>query len=65
VFFNKQIVSQYRRCKADNINESVSGGTRSAQLGMRNGYKILVVKTDASEDLDVTSSAIREAEDRS
>jgi hypothetical protein len=32
---------------------------------MRNVNKILIVKTDASEGLDVTSSAIRDAEDRS
>jgi hypothetical protein len=32
---------------------------------MRSGYKILIVKMDASEGLDVTSSAIRDAEDRS
>jgi hypothetical protein len=57
VFFSKQIDSPYRRCKTDNINESDSGGTRGAYLGMRNVYRILIGKTNASECLDVTSSA--------
>lgn len=55
MFFSKQIVSQNRRFKADKVNESDSGGTRSARLGMRSVYKIVIVKTDASEGLDVTA----------
>ena len=57
MFFSKQIVSPCRRCKADNTNETHSGGTRGAYLEMGNAYKILIGKTGASEGLDVTSSA--------